>query len=357
MDNITKFKNYYKEEKQQLDTIIDNYNNKLKDKNIFLNENIELFKNLNCNGKLIRGILVNLGYYLLKENKEYSYNLSLAYELFQTAILVHDDVIDNDNKRRGVDTIHYSSYNKYNKYSNNKEEVKHLSNSIGICMGDYGLYLSNKVISDNYLEDKNLGKVLSYFNETVINTIRGELLDVILPFSSRNNIINENDLDDNIMNIYRLKTSYYTIIGPMVCGLLLAGGNEKQIKDIENFGEKIGIAFQIQDDILGIYSDEMGKIKGSDIKEYKQTILFSHSLQTEYKEEILKYYGKENLDEKIIEKVRNIFIKSKSKDYAENLMNKLYDEGITEIENTKWINKEKKEILLGFIEYLRKRNK
>ena len=317
MNNIDTFKKYYKEEKQELDKIIDEYNNNLiKDKNSIINENLKLFKELNCNGKLVRGILVNIGYYLLKENKEYSHKLSLAYELFQTGILIHDDVIDNDNKRRGVDTIHYSNYNKYLKYNSNETEVKHLSDSIGICMGDYGLYLSNK----------NLGKVLNYFNETVLNTIKGELLDVILPFSSKNEIIKEEELEENIMNIYRLKTSYYTIIGPMVCGLLLAGGNEKQIKDIENFGEKIGIAFQIQDDILGIYSNEMGKIKGSDIKEYKQTILFSYTMNTEYKNELLKYYGKEKLNDEIIN-------------------------------NLDWIKDNKKELLTGFIEYLRYRNK
>ena len=358
MNNLEVFKNYYKEEKNNLDKIINNYNEQLiKEDNSIIKDNLLLFRNLNCNGKLVRGILVNLGYYLLKDNKEYSNSLSLAYELFQTGILIHDDVIDNDNKRRGVDTIHYSNYNKYKEYSDDLSEVKHLSNSIGICMGDYGLYLSNKVISDNYKNDSNLGNVLSYFNETVINTIRGELLDVVLPFSSKNNIIKEDKLEEHIMEIYKLKTSYYTIIGPMVCGLLLAGASNNNIKDVESFGEKIGIAFQIQDDILGIYSDEMGKVKGSDIKEYKQTLLFSHAMNTEYKDKLLKYYGKNELNEDIIDKVRKILIDSNSLKYAEDLMNKLYDESIIEIDNIKWIDNNKKILLKGFIEYLRGRNK
>ena len=358
MNNLEEFKKYYVEEKIKLEKIIEEYNNNLiKEDNNIIRDNLVLFKNLNCNGKLVRGILVNLGYYLLKDNRDYSNYLSLAYEIFQTGILVHDDVIDNDNKRRGIDTIHYSNFNKYINYSDNKEEVKHLSTSIGICMGDYGSFLANKAISDNYQKDPNLGVVLSYFNDTVINTIKGELLDVIIPFSSRYNIIAEKDLENHIMDIYRLKTSYYTVIGPMVCGLLLAGGDKKKIEDITSFGEKIGIAFQIQDDILGIYSNEMGKVKGSDIKEYKQTILFAHAMNTEYKDELLKYYGKNDLDEELIEKVREIFIKSKSKEYAENTMNNLYNEAIKEIENNEWIEENKKILLNGFIEYLRGRNK
>ncbi len=355
MDKIEKFKEYYKEEKNNLNKIIDNFNkNLVKEDNELLRYNLELFSNLNSEGKLVRGTLTNLGYYLLKDNKEYSNDLSLAYEIFQTAILVHDDIIDNDDMRRGKDTIHFANKNKYSKYSN---DVKDLSNNIALCMGDYGLYLANKTISNSYSNDPNLGKVLSCFNETVIKTIRGELLDVILPFQGKNNLIKEKEIEDNILEIYRLKTAHYTIIGPMSVGLLLAGADEDKLKDIEKLGEKIGIAFQIQDDILGIYSDAMEKIKGSDIREFKQTMLYSHIIKTPYKEELLKYYGDINITEKDIEKVKELFKKSGSYDYAFNMMNKYYDEGIKILNSIKWISNDKKELLEGFIEYLRVRNK
>ena len=356
--SIEVFKKYYKEEKDNLDKRINEYNEELiKEDNLLLKENSEYFKELNTNGKLVRGLLVDLGYNLLKEDKEYSYNLSLAYEIFQTAILVHDDIIDNDNKRRGKDTIHYINYNKYRKYSDNDLEVKHLGDSIGICMGDYGLYQANKMISSSYQDDKNLGRVLNYFNDTVLNTIRGELLDVILPFQSKNVGLDNKLLEESIMNIYRLKTAHYTIIGPMSTGLLLAGATQDMLDDIKEFGERVGIAFQIQDDILGIYSEEMGKVKASDIKEFKQTILYSHIMTTEYKDELLKYYGSDNLTDEIIEEVRNLFKKSNSLDYATNMMNKLYDESLEILDIINWISEDKKEILKGFVEYLKIRNK
>ncbi len=348
--SIDVFKKYYKEEKTKLEEKINSFNNNLvKENNLFLKENLEYFKNLNTNGKLVRGTLVNLGYNLLKDD-DYSYDLALAYEIFQTAILVHDDIIDNDNKRRGVDTIHYINDEKYKKYSN---ESKHLGDSIAICMGDYGLYKANQIISKSYEKDPNLGKVLNYFNNTVLNTIKGELLDVVLPFESKYIGIDNKVLEDTIMNIYRLKTSHYTIIGPMSVGLILGNAKDSYIDDIALFGEKVGIAFQIQDDILGIYSDEMGKVIGSDIKEFKQTILYSHIMTTEYKDELLKYYGKENTTKE----VRELFKKSKSYDYALNLMNKLYDESLSILDNITWIEESKKDILRGFVEYLRIRNK
>ena len=353
---IEVFKKYYQKEKELLNKKINNYNeNLVKENNPLLKYNLDLFSKLNTNGKLIRGVLVNLGYFLLKDNNEYSNDLALAYEIFQTGILVHDDIIDKDEKRRGVNTIHYENYNKYKSY--NSEEAKHLSNSIAICMGDLGLYEANRIISTSYKDDPNLSKVLINFNDTVLNTIKGEILDVILPFESKNIGIDNDLLEESIMDIYRLKTSHYTIIGPLSVGLILAGSDESKLKDISSFGEKVGIAFQIQDDILGIFSDEMGKVVGSDIKEFKQTILYSYVYGTKYKNDLLKYYGKDNLDSETIKKVREIFEESGALKYSVDLMNKYYDEALKDLDSISWIDKDKKEILQGFVDYLRERVK
>ncbi|MBR2678223.1 MAG: polyprenyl synthetase family protein [Bacilli bacterium] len=356
--SIEAFKKFYKEEKNILNDKLNEFNNKLViEDNLFIKENLEYFKNLNSDGKLIRGCLVNLGYYLLKDNKEYSNDLALAYEVFQTAILVHDDIIDHDTLRRGKDTIHFANYKVYNEYSDDSEEIINLTNSIALCIGDYGLYSANKIISEAYAKDKNLAKILNCFNDTVLNTIKGELLDVILPFRSKNTNIDQKTINNSVMEIYRLKTAYYTIIGPLSVGMMLAGSNDKKIKEISKFAERVGIAFQIQDDILGIYSDQIGKVVGSDIKEFKQTILYSYIIKTEYKDELLKYYGKNELDDKVIKRVRELFEVSGALKYAKDIMNKYYDEAIDILNDINWIDLDKKKILQGFVEYLRERNK
>ena len=284
MSTSNKFKDYYKETKEKLEQKIKEFNKDIiKDDAGLINNNLKQFSILNSDGKLVRGVLVNLGYYLLKDDKDYSLDLSLAYEVFQTAILVHDDIIDNDNTRGGKDTV--------------------------------------------------------------------------LPFNVKHNLVNNKDIENNILEIYRLKTSHYTIIGPISVGLLLAGGEEEKIKDIEEFGTKVGIAFQIQDDILGIYSNETGKVKGTDIKEFKQTVLYSHIINTEYKDELMKYYGKNDISEENIVKVQELFKKSGSYEYAVNKMNSLYDDSLETLNNIKWIKEDKKELLRGFVEYLRNRNK
>ena len=95
MENIEVFKSYYLNKKKELEKIISEYNEKLKiEDNDIIREYLEYFSDLNSDGKLIRGILVNLGYNLLKDDSSYSNSLALAYEVFQTAILIHDDLID-----------------------------------------------------------------------------------------------------------------------------------------------------------------------------------------------------------------------------------------------------------------------
>ncbi len=349
------FKNYYNNVCTKLNKKIDDFNNGIEIDNKLINYNVKLFGNLNSDGKLVRGTLVNLGYNLIvDDNLDYSYDLALAFEVFQTAILVHDDIIDNADLRRGKETIHSKNYKKYYKLSGNEKESKKVSESIALCMGDMGLYFSNRIISSAYMNDKNLGKVLTYFNDVVLNTIKGELLDVILPVLEHNN--ESENLYDNIMLIYKLKTAYYTIIGPLCSGMLLAGASDEQVNDIVNFGYNVGVAFQIQDDILGIYND-MGKVIGTDIKEFKQTVLYSYTYNSSYRDELLKYYGKDDLSDESITAVREIFKKSGAYDNAINLMNKLYDSASNDINKLKWLTEEDRDILLGFVNYLKMRKK
>lgn len=353
------FKTYYSDACLKLNKKINDFNGSIGDKNGIIDYNMNLFTDLNGNGKLVRGVLVNLGYSLIDDNNpDYSLDLALAFEIFQTAILVHDDIIDNANLRRGKETIHSSNYNKYYKLTGRKDLSKKMSESVALCVGDMGLYYANKVISTSYEDDENLGKVLNYFNDIVINTIKGELLDVVLPFLEQNKL-NTANLEEDIMLIYELKTSYYTIIGPLCCGMILNGATKKQTDDITKFGYNVGVAFQIQDDILGIFSSNkyLEKNVGSDIEEFKQTVLYSYvKARKEYYTELIKYYGKK-VGAKELEKVQDIFVKSGALKYANDLIEKLYDEALAVLDKIDWINNNKKEILRGFVEYLRDRKK
>ena len=106
-----------------------------------------------------------------------------------------------------------------------------------------------EVLIENYKDDKNFYNILNKYNDIVLDTIRGEIIDVVTPYEEKNKIFKGN-VEDTTMDIYRLKTSYYTLVGPMSLGMILANSKEEEIKDIEEFTLPLGIAFQIHLHIL-----------------------------------------------------------------------------------------------------------
>ena len=164
---------------------------------------------MNGDGKFLRGCLIDLGYKLTK-NDDYAKTLSLAYETFETSILIHDDIIDNAHLRRNKETIHETYKDEFKKYN---VENDNTNTSLALCIGDLGFFYTNEMITKKYKNDKNLAKLLSYYNNIVIKTIKGEIIDVALPFIEKND--KEHTLhEEDIMEIYRLKTSWYTVVGP-----------------------------------------------------------------------------------------------------------------------------------------------
>jgi geranylgeranyl pyrophosphate synthase len=354
--NFYKFFEFYKKIKEKIVKELNKYNNSLLvlEENKIIRELLDYFTNLNRDGKCLRGVLIALAYLDVKNDDDYL-PLVVAYETFQTSILVHDDIIDNDNYRRGKKTIPYCYYEKYNEVED-KDNLKLVANSLGICMGDLGFYLANKIIYKNYYNSLYLRDLLDCYNEIVINTIRGEVLDVELPFKARTQEYQTKE--DDVWEIYKLKTAYYTITGPFELGLVLSGRSlSSNIKLALN---NLGIAFQIKDDILGVYgkSSKTGKSNSSDIVEFKQTILYTYTVNNSlYKDKLLEYYGKNLLEEKELEEVREIFKVSGAYDYAKAKIEELFKDSRDIINNDKTLSSNTKDIILGFITYLELREK
>lgn len=304
---------------------------------------LELYNDTTYGGKRVRALLVVLGYEMFSDKfNEEIYKAAAAYELFQSAILIHDDVIDESDLRRGKKTIH-------NLLGNN-----HLAMSNAICLGDYGIFLSEKILSEL---DFEIGKVLEglkTYQKVLLNTVVGEILDVNLPFEETNK-------EDDVLNIAYYKTSWYTIIGPLLLGAALAGADSSKLNALENFGTHLGIAFQMKDDILGIYGDEnvVGKSVTSDIKEKKLTLLYTHVnkvMTDEEKIEFNKYYGNKDVTCEECKKVIDIFNKYNAKEKVEEKINEEVEktkEYVSKITN----NKKWEDILIGLINMLTVRDK
>lgn len=354
---VYEFLKYYFGVLQKCEKEMENFNElTILEDNRFVREAMEQFSFSNASGKFLRACLVSLGYGVLNSDDKWV-KLALALEIFQTSILIHDDIIDKAHVRRGIPTIpiRYGQIYSDSKYDRDNFLKKrgNLGNSMALCIGDVGLYLSNQMVVKNYMSNPNLGKVLEYYNDMAIKTCKGEMIDVVLPFYSEFYGDLE-DLEDNIIEIYKLKTGWYSVVSPFCLGYILAGGNKVSI--LEDALINLGVAYQIKDDILGIYGDEkkMGKSISSDVSEFKQTILYSYAYNTIYRDELLAVYGKDDVD---ISKVRDIFDKSGALKYANDYMDRLFQESFDSILDLNFISSDYKKILLGFAEFLRVRDK
>ncbi len=363
MEVMYEFLKYYLSVKDKFTLKMEDYNSLFVKgySNRFLEEALEQFTSSNKGGKFLRASLIALGYQSFGKDDDKYLPLGIALELFQTSILIHDDIIDKADKRRGLDTIpvkYQKIYGDPIKNGDNfKGKRKDIGNSMALCLGDLGFYLALQIIVQNYRNNENLDRVLEYYNDVAIKTCEGEMVDVILPFYEEF-YGEEDDLESHVMEIYKLKTAWYSVVGPYCMGAILGGLDDEKVHKLEDALINLGVAFQIKDDLLGIYGDEkyIGKSVTSDVSEYKQTILYAYAINTECRDELLKYYGK-NISVKEMDKVKEIFDKSGAREYANKTMDKLFKDSFKDILDLDFLDLDKKKLLLGFAEFLKVRSK
>ncbi len=257
-------------------------------------------------GKRLRGVLVRLGYELVQPPVHQSQDIlkaAAAFEVFQTSILAHDDVIDQSFTRRGKPTIYRALGG------------DHFGISQTICLGDVGFFLAQKLILESDFPEGIKLKAFTSFTQTVLDTGLGQMLDIELPRS-------ENISERDILTVFYLKTARYTIAGPLQLGAILGGGGEMLLGELGQLGEKLGVAFQIQDDILGVFGDEktLGKSVTSDIEEGKQTLLINYALEhssADQRQVLKKYYGRGKIRSEELEKIQAVFKKTGALEYSQ----------------------------------------
>lgn len=232
-------------------------------------------------------------------------------EFLHNFMLIHDDIIDRSNLRRGKPTMH-----KILERTVPTRDPDKLGIDLGIITGDivYALAIDAFLSIDEPSERKE--RALKYFIQTAAFTAMGEFIDTVSGVKA----VQDVDEKEVFLN-YTLKTARYTFDCPMVTGAILAGARDQEIKKISRFGILIGQAFQIQDDIIGIFETEanIGKSILSDLAEGKKTLLVIHAfsvLQSKAKKEFLKIFTKKTKTLKDLETVKKIFVKTKSLDYA-----------------------------------------
>ncbi|MDO4478768.1 MAG: polyprenyl synthetase family protein [Lachnospiraceae bacterium] len=367
---MTAFESFYNENVPRLRRKIASYNEALaQDDNALLRPFRAYMADLNEGGKCLRGLLVNLGYRLAGHDTcEESDGAALAFEFFQTGVLIHDDIIDKASYRRGKKTMTV----RYNESMTERgltppasgDTRESLSESAALCCGDYLITAANLFLAEQYSSHPCAVPVIAEFDRIILNTIRGELLDVVLPTEITDPAHGDNSgelLMTSVYDIYHLKTSQYSVVGPLHLGMLLGGMKPEEMALVDALADELGIAFQIKDDLLGIYGDEeiVGKDIGSDISEFKQTILyaFMKCRAADRMPELLQHYGKSPATAEDVAAVRTIFEETGARRFAEDEMNACFERAGRQMEEMTFIDEGTKAVLRDFIDYCRNRLK
>ncbi len=223
-----------------------------------------------------------------------------AIEHFHTAALIHDDIADEAELRRG-------------------EPCLHLTEGLGLAinMGDLALSLVNgTVINDPLLSDSVKVRVVSELIEMTRRTIEGQALDIGWARDGRYDITPEDYL---VMATH--KTAHYSGAVPLAVGAIVGGGSEEQIEELRAYGLDTGLAFQIQDDLLNLVGSEESTKKDfrSDITEGKRTLMVVHALKhSDERERLIEILSSKEKDPAVLAEAVDIMTESGSIEYARN---------------------------------------
>ncbi|MFQ5493146.1 MAG: polyprenyl synthetase family protein [Candidatus Dojkabacteria bacterium] len=300
--------------------------------------------------KRLRAALMYYSYLMMGgKNKKAAMDASIFIEILHAYLLIHDDVMDQDVLRRGKPTAH-KIYEGIHKERYGLQDPVHFGESMAINLGDVACHISLKLLVDSDFEAENKIRALSKLHGQITTVGLGQMLDVI---GSVRNEIKEKD----VFQTHEYKTATYTYETPIAVGAILAGASDRNVKTLSKYSIPAGIAFQIQDDILGMYGDEdkLGKANTSDLREGKHTLLIIKALEKASKKDgaaITRALGNSNLTDRMAERVREIIRKTGSLGYSKKTAKKFVYKAKDALEAMPDWDGEGREFLEGVADYM-----
>lgn len=207
------------------------------------------------------------------EDPEAMLRAAASLEFIQACALIHDDIIDASDTRRGRPTVH-RAVEKQHTGRGWVGDAAHFGESVAILVGDLALVWAEDMLQDSGLSADALRRAREPWRGMRTEVIGGQLLDISLEASADESV-------ELAEAVNRFKTAAYTIERPLHLGAAVAGADAALIEAFRGYGRDIGMAFQLRDDQLGVYGDPevTGKPAGDDLREGKRTVLLALALQ------------------------------------------------------------------------------
>ena len=297
-----KFIDFISKHRLHLENFINEYlDNKIK--SAFLpdmKKTLEKTKDCVNEGKMIRGMLVLLSAQMHgKEISKEVYAAAGALEIFQTALLIHDDIMDNDHKRRNKDSMFYQ-YVKEGKAAGASNPLLY-GQSMGLCVGDSCFFMGFELLALHVSDQLSLKKMITLCSQEFQLVTPAQMADTshgMLPIEPS---------PEEIIQTYLYKTAHYSFSLPLMIGAAFSSAQSDDL--LRQYGGDVGIIFQLKDDELGIFGAEsdIGKQVGSDIRENKKTLIRLYTFENadeDDKKRLASIFGNPTILEEELEFVR-----------------------------------------------------
>jgi geranylgeranyl diphosphate synthase type I len=243
-----------------------------------------------------------------------------SLELIHACALIHDDVMDGSDTRRGAPSIHKLFEALHLKDNLNGSSTK-FGVASAILMGDLALVWSAQMLHTSGIKNKDLITVLPFYDEMRVELMAGQYLDVFEQSLATQSV-------DRSLKVARYKSGKYTIERPLHFGGSLGGASNELLEAFTNYGIPLGEAFQLRDDLLGVFGDpsETGKPSGDDLREGKRTALMAITMDradTSQLKYLSKYFGDPNLSTEQIGQIQEIIVSTGAQSHIESMIEQL----------------------------------
>lgn len=264
-------------------------------------------------GKRVRAALVAAGYccYAPEPQDDRLAAAGAAVELLHAFLLAHDDVFDRDATRHGQPTLHRQFTDDVARQYPNADAERY-GTALAILAGDVAAMLAHDALVGVPVKPERRLRAVSVLSRVALETGYGEALDLLAEL--------EPEVDeDRVMLIHRYKTAKYTVEGPLHIGALLAGATPADLAALSRFAVPFGIAYQLQDDALGVFGSEAatGKAVGADLREGKRTLLSVHGLHGVHAGALARLIGNPALDVSGVAEAQHLLRDGGSLSYSE----------------------------------------
>ncbi len=248
-----------------------------------------------------------------------------ALELFQACAIIHDDVMDGSDTRRGMPAVH-RSFASLHRAEGWQGDPEAFGTGAAVLLGDLCLSWSDEMLRTSGMTRDALDRAEPVFDEMRTELMGGQYLDLLEQVRGGGSV-------ERALRVARYKSAKYTIEKPLHLGAALAGASPDVREGYSGFGLPLGEAFQMRDDVLGVFGDpsETGKPAGDDLREGKRTVLVAMALDAASPAQaavVRRHLGDPHLEDTGVAALREVLTDTGALDRLERLIAELLDDAV-----------------------------